>query len=91
MKSEIASIRTESNSYRSQINALNIEIDRVFLKYAKDNLGYKEMRKQILKILKSKEDIYNKMLENIKKLEQIEGRVTINDAKKASSNIRKIK
>lgn len=84
MKEDIYLIRTESNTCRSQINELNVQINKIFLKYTDNEIGYKEMKKQISKMCKLKEEIVSKILQNIKSLEQIESKA-IEDSKKDSS------
>lgn len=91
MKSDIASIRTESSTHRSQLNELNNELDKIFIKYTKNNLGYKEMKKQISKILKLKEEIFVNISNNIRLLEEIENNAKDDNIKKSSSKVIKIK
>lgn len=91
MKSDISSIRAESNTYRSQLNELNDKIDEILVKYTQNKLGLNEMKKQIFKIQKLKDEILDKVLESIKSLEEIENKIKDNDSKNSSSKVVNIK
>lgn len=91
MKSDISSIRAESNMHRSQLNELNDKIDEILMKYTQNKLGFNEMKKQVFKIQKLKDEIFDKVLENIRLLEEIENKIKDNDSKNSSSKVVNIK
>lgn len=72
MKSKVADIRAKANMHKTKLGELNKEIDDLLLKYSNNKLGYKELSKQINKLIKAKSEVHKNILSNIKDLEEIE-------------------
>lgn len=72
MKSMITEIRGEVNLDKSKLNDINSSIDEITFKYLSGKLGYKEFKKQLHKMIKSKYEIRERLKMHIADLEEIE-------------------
>ena len=72
MKSMIMEIRGEINIDKAKLNDLNEQIDTLTTKYLNEKLGYKEFKRQLHKIVKSKHEVREALKAHIAYLEEVE-------------------